>query len=165
MCRTASSGVLDFGVMFGDLPRWKVMVESDRAIGGGGASPVAFVRRTWFADAGQLASTPAQSPSSLAAVPRSFVRSFQAAATMAPSGARSLSVASLLRLSRNRRMTPRSSSDSASGELPDCHPATCSYRTIDYVTPVADPALLEAYGSPGLVRDSSNDGQTGGQVT
>jgi anti-sigma regulatory factor (Ser/Thr protein kinase) len=32
------------------------MVESDRAVGGGGASPVAFVRRTWSADAGQLGS-------------------------------------------------------------------------------------------------------------
>lgn len=32
------------------------MVESGRAVGGGGASPVAFVRRTWFADAGQLGS-------------------------------------------------------------------------------------------------------------
>jgi anti-sigma regulatory factor (Ser/Thr protein kinase) len=32
------------------------MVESDRTVGGRGASPVAFVRRTWFADAGQLAS-------------------------------------------------------------------------------------------------------------
>jgi serine/threonine-protein kinase RsbW len=32
------------------------MAESDRATRGGRASPVAFVRRTWFAEAGQLAS-------------------------------------------------------------------------------------------------------------
>ena len=32
------------------------MAEFDRAVQGDGASPVAFVRRTWLADAGQLAS-------------------------------------------------------------------------------------------------------------